>query len=42
MDEPTRVFWSVEECRWVPCPPVEISVPDQRADEPEQVVRAES
>jgi hypothetical protein len=42
MDEPKRVFWSVEECSWVACPPVEVQLPVQRTEEPEPAVLTES
>jgi hypothetical protein len=44
MDDLKRVYWSVDECAWVDCPPPleELDLPRQRVQEPEPVVATES
>jgi hypothetical protein len=44
MDVAMRVYWSVEQCGWVDCPPATaaVEVPQQRAEEPEPAVLTES
>jgi hypothetical protein len=45
MDRPERVYWSLEQCQWVDCPPaieIEPELPRQRTDEAEPAVLVES
>ena len=30
------MYWSLEECGWVECPPVVVEIPEQREDAEEQ------
>ena len=44
MNDLKRVYWSVDTCGWVACPPPlePTDVPKQRTEEPEPAVLAES